>query len=613
MEANDQIHRRAQEFLRKARPLEALRLYRQLLQLTHTIEHEYDEWLVGAIEAYRQLGRSEEAAYGLVYLQRFSEARALFTTAKTPVEVARCRELEARQLSAGQADEPFLEAARGYATAGRHVQAALSYASAGALGPKEARHSWERVLEDPRLRARPYEQALCHFNLSLAARRIEDFAACNRHLVQAQRLLEEQADEFEARGERERAFDCYGVLLQIGRESGSFENVAEGYINCIRVLKADNLKYYVLQYYEDFLRIALEREEFHAAALMLREAADYARRLGLIYDRHYLKRAAETWCKAAMKNERDGGPAELTENAYLAAIDSFNSIGDFPHVRETYLHLAELALPDKKRQRYARVAERYAHASEEPVDTSGFPDYLRHQQAYPATWEQDLVEWELDGDPVAVCAFIVGDAHYMDMIRRRALNVLLLYLESRSEGEEPSLLALIAHGLGELQAYVVLRPLERLCEHPDPKVRAGVMKALKHLFFKRTFHLVQGGLEDENDEVREGALEAVAALHFPAAFDRLSRIFRESEDQKVRRTALESIGRIATVEAGEFLLEVMRHEAPPLCELAQRLLAHCDVPEIFPILRRQMELETGPMRGQIEQILHGTGRYVDLR
>ncbi|HEX2572278.1 MAG TPA: HEAT repeat domain-containing protein [Polyangia bacterium] len=612
MEANDQIHRRAQEALRRARPLEALRLYRQLLQNTHVIDHEYDEWLGGAVEAYRQLGRSEEAAYGLVYLQRFAEARTLFAAVPAPLEVARCRELEARQLSVGPTAELFLEAARGYAAAGRHVLAALNYAAAGAGGQREARHSWERVLEDPRLRQHPYEQALCHFNLSLAARRVEDFSACNRHLVQAQRLLEEQADEFEARGERERAFDCYGVLLQIGRESGSFENVAEGYINCIRVLKADNLKYYVLQYYEDFLRIALEREEFHAAALVLREAADYARRLGLIYDRHYLKRAAEAWCKAAQKNERDGGPAELTENAYLAAIDSFNSIGDFPHVRETYLRLAALALPDKKRQRYARVAERYADASEEPVEAAGFPDYLRHQQAYPATWEQDLVEWELDGDPMAVCSFILGDAHYMNLSRRRALNVLLLHLESRSSAEEPSLLAQIAQTLGELQVYAVLRPLERLYEHPHLQVRRGVMKTLRNLYFKRTFHLIQRGLEDESREVREGALEAVSALHFPAAFDCLSRIFQESEDLRVRQTALESIGRITTVEAGEFLLEVMRHE-PALADVAQRLLANCDVPEIFPILRRQMELETGPARAKIEQVLRGAGRYAEMR
>ena len=120
------------------------------------------------------------------------------------------------------------------------------------------------------------------------------------------------------------------------------ENLAEGYINCIRVLKEDNLKFYVLQYYEDFLRIALEREEYHAAATVFREAADYARRVGLIYDRGYMKRAAETWWKAAEKNERDGGPVEITENAYLAAIDAYNSVGDFFHVRESYKQLAKL-------------------------------------------------------------------------------------------------------------------------------------------------------------------------------------------------------------------------------------------------------------------------------
>ena len=80
----------------------------------------------------------------------------------------------------------------------------------------------------------------------------------------------------DAAGERERAFYCYAMLLQIGKQSGAFENLAEGYINCIRVLKEDNLKFYVLHYYEDFLQAALEREEFHAAAVALREAADYA-------------------------------------------------------------------------------------------------------------------------------------------------------------------------------------------------------------------------------------------------------------------------------------------------------------------------------------------------
>src|SRR4029079_3642534 len=351
------------------------------------------------------------------------------------------------------------------------------------------RKAWERVLRDPRLRGRMYEEALVHFNVGIAATRDGDKEGGNRHLVQAQRLLEEVADEFETHGERHRAFDCYCILLKLGKDSSSFENLAEGYINCIRVLKEDNLKFYVLQYYEDFLRIALEREEYHAAATVFREAADYARRVGLIYDKGYMKRAAEIWWKAAEKNERDGGSVEITENAYLAAIDSFNSVGDFFRVRESYRRLAKLSLGAKKTKRYNDVASRYADVWQETIDSAPFPEYLRQQHAYPEIWYLDLIEWELDGDYIEVCPSIIGDVRYADMIRRRAFNVLLTHAEAAQRSSsggtelEPNTLSQVAQSLGGLQAYAALRPLERLHGHPHPEVRRGVMRALGHLFF----------------------------------------------------------------------------------------------------------------------------------
>ncbi|HWE30832.1 MAG TPA: HEAT repeat domain-containing protein, partial [Polyangia bacterium] len=166
--------------------------------------------------------------------------------------------LEARRAGGDPAARLYGEAARGYAEAGRHVLSAIAFAQGNQ--PRDERRAWERVLRDPRLRAHPYEEALVQFNLGVSATRDGDKEGGNRHLVSAQRLLEEVADEFETHGERHRAFDCYCILLKLGKDSGSFENLAEGYINCIRVLKEDNLKFYVLQYYEDFLRIALERE-----------------------------------------------------------------------------------------------------------------------------------------------------------------------------------------------------------------------------------------------------------------------------------------------------------------------------------------------------------------
>jgi hypothetical protein len=608
IEANAELLARAQALFSSHRYAESERIFRQLLTQTHVIDFEYDDWLKGIAECYRAMGRQREAGYVYLYLHQFDRAADVFAPSQYPMEAARVKELEARRAQGDAAKRLFVDAARGYADGGRHVLSAV--ASAQAEDARDERRAWERVLRDPRLRAHPYEEALVHFNLGLASQRDGDKDAGNRHLVQSQRLLEEVADDFETRGERERAFDCYAILLKLGKDSGSYENLAEGYINCIRVLKEDNLKFYVLQYYEDFLRISLEREEFHAAATVCREAADYSRRVGLIYDRGYMKRAAEIWWRAAEKNERDGGPAELTENAYLAAIDAFNSVGDFFHVRDTYKRLSQLGLGDKKQKRYVDVVSRYAEVWQEAIDAAPFPDYLRQQHAYPEIWYLDLIEWELDGDHEQVCASIIGDIRYADMIRRRALSVLLNQLDAgqRPPGAgaaelDPHALSQIAQGMGELQAYAALRPLERLYGHTHPEVRRGVMRALRHLYFKRTFLMINRGLRDEAQPVRQAALEAMAALHFPHAFDPLTRIFREHDDPKVKEVALESLGRIASLEAGEFLVEVLRYEVDPLRDVARRLLAQFDNPDVLPILKKHLELEAGPARQPLEQIV----------
>jgi hypothetical protein len=609
MEQNAEISARAQQLFNARRVAEAERLYRQLLANDHVIDFEYDEWLKGIAECYRTLNRPREAGWVYFYLHAFERATEVLAPVQSPVEAARLWELQARRATGDAAKKLFGLAARDYTEAARHVQAAICHAQAE--DHRAERRAWERVLRDPRLRGRNYEQALVHFNLGLSASRDGDKDEGNRHLVSSQRLLEEVADEFDTRGERERAFDCYAILLKLGRDSGSYENLAEGYINCIRVLKEDNLKFYVLQYYEDFLRISLEREEYHAAATVCRDAADYARRVGLVYDRGYMKRAAEIWWKAAEKNERDGGSVDITENAYLAAIDSFNSVGDFFRVRESYRRLAKLSLGDKKQRRYADVASRYADVWQETIDSAPFPEYLRQQHAYPEIWYLDLIEWELDGDYIEVCTSIIGDTRYADMIRRRALNVLLLHanaapqplVSSGAPELEPNTLSQVAQSLGGLQAYAALRPLERLHQHPHPEVRRGVMRALGALFFKRSFQLINRGLRDDEAPVRLASLESMSMLHFPHSFDPLVRIFREHEDARVKEVALESLGKIASLEAGEFLLEVLRYEADPLRAVARRLLAQFDNPDILPILRKHLELESGPARVALEQIV----------
>jgi len=591
---------RAWGLLRSGRYEEAVQILRQVCAETHIIDQEYDRMARGLAQGLAQLGRRREAAYVQLYLHEFDAARGLLER-DFPLDEARVLEQQGAWAAAAQR----------YLAQRRHVLAAIAYERAKST--EQARECWDRALADGRVVRAPYVEALVHFNQAYCCLAGDDEAG-NTHLVNAQRLLEEVADEFETTGQRERAFDCYQILLEMGRRSGAFENLAEGYLNCIRILKEDNLKYYVLQYYEDFLREAVERGELHAAASLYREAADYCLRMGLIYDRHYLKSAADTWLQVADKNQRDGSPAELSENAYLAAVACFNTLGDYHMVGEVYRRLCKIGLPARVRQRYEKITNRYSDTVQQAVEAPPFPNYLRQPHAYPEIWYMDVIEWDHDGDVVAVCASVVGDTSYPDVVRRRALIVLLDCLEEATVPGaagtlqiDPTRLARVAERLGDLQIYVVLRPLEKLFEHADVGVQRGVMCALRFLFFKRSFGLLNQGLAASDDGVRQGALEALGRLYFNHAFDPLVRIFRESEDSTIKATSLESIGRIPTLEAGDFLIEVLRYEPEPLKGLARRLLVSFENRDLIPILRQHHQMESGPLRDELEYILRQVG------
>jgi hypothetical protein len=417
-----------------------------------------------------------------------------------------------------------------------------------------------------------------------------------RALVESQRKLEQVADDFEQAGELERAFDCFQILLKLGKDSAQFENLAEGYVNCIRALREDNLKFYVLQYYEDFIKLALDRGELHAAATLYQEAAAFAARAGLPYDRHYQHKSALTWVRCAEKFVETGVPVQMVENALLAAASQHSAVGDYPSVRECFERLAGLELPERAKKRFALIAQRYKGLASPPIELPGLPDYLKQQHAYADIWFSDLIEWEMNGDPLAVAASVVGDLKYPNGLRRRALVVLLTLADAQqrnAQGDAETLVE-VARLLGELQAYAALSPLERLFESTEPAIRNAAVRALRFLFFKRSFVIVRKALADPDSQVREAAIVAIEGLHFPHAFNPLARIYRESADLRVRASALKSIGKIQTVEAGEFLVMVLRQESGPLRDAAFTALAQLENADVLPILRQHYEIETNP-------------------
>ena len=341
---------RPRRWSQQGRWAEAERHYRELIGQTHVINYEYDDWLRRLGEIYRHLGRPREAAFVYLYLHYFDMARGQLAGDEHVALRARLAEIEKK----------WAEAAQLYQQAKLPVHAAVAFERAKQYTEATARVEGA-ARTHPGSRPRPYEAALVALQLRArgGAARGRLAGEARRALIESQRKLEQVADDFEQVGELERAFDCFQILLKLGKESAQFENLAEGYVNCIRVLREDNLKFYVLQYYEDFIKLALERGELHAAATLYQEAAAFAARAGLPYDRHYQHKSALTWMRCADKFIETGVPVQMTENALLAAASQHSAVGDYPAVRECFERLAGLELPDRAKKRFATIAQRY--------------------------------------------------------------------------------------------------------------------------------------------------------------------------------------------------------------------------------------------------------------
>jgi hypothetical protein len=529
-------------------------------QQTHVAEHDYVSVLRPLVEVL--LRRNDpRSALTVHWYMAFSESdgwkRALAMLGTVP-SVDRARTLAATNDMAGAARE--MENAGLVAAAAIYREKADDWRGARAL--------WSRLAQVVGGGADAYNAALVQFNLSRCAKKCEDTRQAREATVAAVRLLEEAADYFESVGQRERAFDCFQVLVQIGRESGMFEDVLEGFVNCIRILREDHLKYFALQYFEDALSAAKERGELSAAATLAREAADYARTLGMASaSAHYVVMQAELWREVSKQHLDRGSPAEIAENALLAAILAFGEVGHYARVGGLYRDLATMDLEDARRKHYARAAKRYDGVRDEPIDTAPLPSHLRQDNHFPDVWHVDLIEWEQQGSAAEACADVLLDKRWPDLIRRKAMLARLtaFAVEGRPEdGSGPATNARVrlADQLAQLQLYAVLSPLEKLFTRPEQQVKVAVLAAMQQLFFKRSFVTIRAGLRDGDPAIVDQAAKAVESLHFQHAFDPLSRIVRESPQPNVRASALRALARIDTMEAAEFLLGIHEHGAP---------------------------------------------------
>ncbi len=599
---------RAEANMRAGRYADALVHLRHLVEVVDRIDFEYEEWLRAMAESLRALAHWREASACIAYL------------GATEVPPAEALENERARAESGDRDALRGMRLQGIylSRAGHHAAAASWFGAAGmpihraielerAGDDASAAALWQEVMSRDELVDRKYELALVKINYGLCLLRLGHERA-RLALADATTAVEEVADAFETEGLRERAFDCYQLLARIGSEAGAFENVAEGYLNSVRILRDDGLKLDALRLYEAFVTLARRSGEWHAAAGILREAADYCTRAALPYADDLRLRSAESWVKAATEAHGAGHPLQIVENAYLAAAEAFASVRAFRQVVEVYRRLAALELPLKARERYRRLVERLGEEQQDAPRPVPVPEFLKQLPEYEEVWYVDLAEWELDGDPALIAAGVMADRRFPDFVRRHAL-LLVLELERRTGQVAP---VDVVRRLESIRAYPVIAALEKLYDHYDPAIRESVAAAMGSLRFKRSFTLIGRALRDEDGSVREAAAASTTRLVFPHAFEPLRRIFiaRDLPDpEKARMAALRAIGKINTVEALEFLCDRLRDGERDHVDLALHALRELTNPELLPYLRHQIELVPAAHRA----VLEDTARRLERR
>ena len=517
---------------------------------------------------------------------------------------------------------PPVDRGRTLAAQGRLGDAAREMEAAGLLAAaaiyreqaedwKGARALWARLAQamQTAVGVDAYSAALVQCNLARSAQRCGDGGQAHEAIVLAVRLLEEAADHFEAVGLRERAFDCFQVLIQLGREHETFEDVVEGFVNCIRILREDHLKTFALHFLEEAIDVARERNELSAAATLALEASHYARTTGhLDKAREYTRLQGELWRQAAREHLTRGDSPEIAENALLAAVVAFGEVGLFAKVGELYRELQALELPAARQAHYERAAHRYDDIRDEVTKEPPTAKGARQDLGTPEVWHVDLLEWEQQGSAAECCAEILLGKGWPPLTKRKALLARLtaLYIETVPDDGSPEHVGAqvrLADQLAQLQLYVALAPLEKLWQSRHRPVRVAVIAALQRLFFKRTFVTLRSGLTDPDPGLVDAAAHALEALHFAEAFDPLSRIVRESPAPRVRASAIAALARIDSHEAAEFLLGVLAHGAPPDATAASRSLRDARGASFLNLARAELATSTPALQAKLRDIV----------
>jgi tetratricopeptide (TPR) repeat protein len=585
-------------------------LLRQALEHTTAREEDY----VGATLQLRDLyaeGGNFRAALTLDWYVTDDRSQRQLVAQVPPIDRARTYLAWAdRDTDRNRARVVYGRAADEYEAAGLVAQAAIARERGEDF--TRARALWSRLAHLLTSSGSDlYAAGLARFNLARTSQRTNDKAAAREAVVAAVHLLEEAADRYETIGQRERAFDCYQVLLAVGRESGEFEHVLEGYVNVIRILREDHLRYYALQSYEEAVAAAEKQGEVSAAATLAREMSAYARKEGLAEVASFATLTqARLWQEVAVASAKRRAPPEIAENALLASVIALGEAGQYRQVGGAYRLLSELPLEESRVKHYKRATGRYREAQDLMINATPLPAHLRHEVGFPEVWHVDLVEWEQHGSASEACGDIVlNPSEWSEVTRRRAMLARLSALAVEApvapgqRGPGVEAWVKLAEQLALVELYTILSPLEHLFRRPEQEVKTAVVRALSKFLYKRTFITLREALTDADGTIVGEAAKAIEELRFPHAFDPLARIYRESSSEGVRASAVRALAKIDTLEAAEMLLGVIQHDGTPERNAAVDALKKARGQRFPDLAREHMKQLPKQARAAVAEIL----------
>ena len=233
------------EAVQRARHLgasaEAAGAWRELLAQTHVDEADYSDWCRELAGLYARQGRQLAAARVHEYILNTDAALELYAKKGTGRDLGRVLRIGKRLRDASvryRETGLFAHAARAAEEAGDHTDALAMY---------------DQLVRQKEATGDAYMAGLAALNAGRMAEQLQLKDRVRQSLALATRLLEEEGDAREQSGDRDGAFRCYLCLVQVGRLQKSYEPFAEGYLNCIRILKQKGDHFFTIQYYYDFI------------------------------------------------------------------------------------------------------------------------------------------------------------------------------------------------------------------------------------------------------------------------------------------------------------------------------------------------------------------------